>query len=226
MTVRIDETTAYEPDAQVYCGQKLSPAAAIEVPEPVIVAEVLSPSSRQVGLAHQARWLFPPPKRDAPPHRRSDAAFDHSSSRGPATPSHPRRHRGHNRSRSAGSRAFRGGRLRRLNFQTDYPAALVHERHRRKLCKLYRPMRAKLSRAALSTMIGFPPRNWRPPGARSAGTIVGDFHNGSIWPRYLDGWQPRRLAVSLLSLAPCNALGARRRRYRSGAAIRPAPSWW
>ena len=50
MIVRIDETTAYEPDALVYCGEKLSPSA-IEVPEPVIVVEVLLPSSRQVDLA-------------------------------------------------------------------------------------------------------------------------------------------------------------------------------
>jgi hypothetical protein len=36
MIVRIDETTAYQPDALLYCGQKLPPSA-IEVPEPVIV---------------------------------------------------------------------------------------------------------------------------------------------------------------------------------------------
>src|SRR5689334_8796694 len=40
MTVRIDETTAYEPDALVYCGSKL-PSKSIEVPNPVIVVEVL-----------------------------------------------------------------------------------------------------------------------------------------------------------------------------------------
>lgn len=50
MTVRIDETTAYEPDALVYCGPKLPPSA-IEVPDPAIVVEVLSPSSRQIDLA-------------------------------------------------------------------------------------------------------------------------------------------------------------------------------
>jgi Uma2 family endonuclease len=57
MTVRIDETTAYEPDALVYCGEKLSPSA-IEVPEPVIVVEVLSPSSRQVDLAIKLAGYF------------------------------------------------------------------------------------------------------------------------------------------------------------------------
>ena len=44
-TVRIDDTTAYEPDALVYCGPKLS-GDATEVPEPVIVVEVLSPSTQ------------------------------------------------------------------------------------------------------------------------------------------------------------------------------------
>ncbi len=43
-TVRIDVRTAYEPDALVYCGPRL-PRRAIEVPNPVIVVEVLSPST-------------------------------------------------------------------------------------------------------------------------------------------------------------------------------------
>jgi Uma2 family endonuclease len=50
MTVRINDVTAYEPDALVYCGPKLSPAA-IEVPHPVIVVEVLSPSTRHIDLS-------------------------------------------------------------------------------------------------------------------------------------------------------------------------------
>ena len=47
MTVRIDELTAHEPDALVYCGPRLAPSA-IEVPNPVIVVEVLSPSTRHI----------------------------------------------------------------------------------------------------------------------------------------------------------------------------------
>ncbi|MBV9428921.1 MAG: Uma2 family endonuclease [Bradyrhizobiaceae bacterium] len=47
MTVRIDETTAYEPDALVYCGTKLSPSD-VEVPAPIIVVKVLSPSTRRI----------------------------------------------------------------------------------------------------------------------------------------------------------------------------------
>jgi Uma2 family endonuclease len=50
LTVRIDETTAYEPDAIVYCGDEL-PAASLEVPNPVIVAEVLSPTTRHIDLS-------------------------------------------------------------------------------------------------------------------------------------------------------------------------------
>jgi len=50
MTVRIDDTTAYEPDAVVYCGAKLPPTA-IEVTNPVIVVEVLSPSTRRIDLS-------------------------------------------------------------------------------------------------------------------------------------------------------------------------------
>lgn len=45
MTVRISNDTAYEPDGLVYCGPKL-PSTAIEVPNPVIIVEVLSPSTR------------------------------------------------------------------------------------------------------------------------------------------------------------------------------------
>jgi Uma2 family endonuclease len=56
MTVRIDETTAYEPDALVYCGEKLPPSA-IGVPEPVIVVEVI-PSRRQVDLAIKLAGYF------------------------------------------------------------------------------------------------------------------------------------------------------------------------
>jgi Uma2 family endonuclease len=49
-TVRVDDTTAYEPDALVYCGKKLAPEA-IEVPNPIIVVEVLSPSTRRVDVS-------------------------------------------------------------------------------------------------------------------------------------------------------------------------------
>jgi Uma2 family endonuclease len=57
MTVRIDETTAYEPDALVYCGEKIPPTA-IEVPNPVIVVEVLSPSTRQFDASIKLAGYF------------------------------------------------------------------------------------------------------------------------------------------------------------------------
>lgn len=44
MAVKIDEHTAYEPDSQVHCGEPLTDEQAI-VPRPVIVVEVLSPST-------------------------------------------------------------------------------------------------------------------------------------------------------------------------------------
>ena len=40
-TVRISARTAFEPDATVYCGPRLAPAT-LEIPEPIIVVEVLS----------------------------------------------------------------------------------------------------------------------------------------------------------------------------------------
>lgn len=47
MAVRVDERTVYEPDALVRCGPPL-PGEAVEVADPIIVVEVVSPSSRGV----------------------------------------------------------------------------------------------------------------------------------------------------------------------------------
>jgi Uma2 family endonuclease len=57
MTVRIDESTAFEPDAIVYSGEKL-PRSAIEVPNPLIVVEVLSPSTRQFDASIKLAGYF------------------------------------------------------------------------------------------------------------------------------------------------------------------------
>jgi Uma2 family endonuclease len=43
-TVRIDEHTAYEPDASVYCGEAPAPDSLV-IANPIIVVEVLSPTS-------------------------------------------------------------------------------------------------------------------------------------------------------------------------------------
>ncbi|KAF2992831.1 hypothetical protein MJC1_00412 [Methylocystis sp. MJC1] len=44
MAIRIDADTVFEPDAQVYCGPELPPDTII-VENPVVVVEVLSPST-------------------------------------------------------------------------------------------------------------------------------------------------------------------------------------
>ena len=57
MTVRIDEITAYEPDALVYCGGKISPSS-IQVPNPLVVVEVLSPSTGRVDALSKLAGYF------------------------------------------------------------------------------------------------------------------------------------------------------------------------
>jgi Uma2 family endonuclease len=57
MTVRIDERTAFEPDALVYCGPKLA-SSTVEVPSPVIVVEVLSPSTGRVDATIKLAGYF------------------------------------------------------------------------------------------------------------------------------------------------------------------------
>lgn len=50
MTVRIDEVTAFQPDVVVRCGEPLPPES-VEVPDPLVVVEVVSPSSQTVDSA-------------------------------------------------------------------------------------------------------------------------------------------------------------------------------
>jgi Uma2 family endonuclease len=57
MTVRIDNRTAHEPDALVYCGPEV-PANALEVRDPVIVVEVLSPSTRRIDAVRKLAGYF------------------------------------------------------------------------------------------------------------------------------------------------------------------------
>jgi Uma2 family endonuclease len=47
MAVRVNARTVYEPDALVRCGPRL-PGDAVELDDPVIVVEVVSPSSRGI----------------------------------------------------------------------------------------------------------------------------------------------------------------------------------
>ena len=57
MTVRVNDDTAYEPDALVYCGPRISPSA-LEVPNPIILVEVLSPSTRHIDAARKLGDYF------------------------------------------------------------------------------------------------------------------------------------------------------------------------
>jgi Uma2 family endonuclease len=57
VTIRIDGMTAYEPDALVYRGQE-RPLSDVEVPDPVILVEVLSPSTRQIDASIKLTGYF------------------------------------------------------------------------------------------------------------------------------------------------------------------------
>lgn len=57
MTVRVEARSAFEPDALVYCGQEIA-ASAVEVPNPVIVVEVLSPSTRHIDASKKLAGYF------------------------------------------------------------------------------------------------------------------------------------------------------------------------
>ncbi len=56
-TVRVGNRTAYEPDALVYCGPR-RPDNEIEVPNPVIAVEVLSPGTRHIDNAGKLEGYF------------------------------------------------------------------------------------------------------------------------------------------------------------------------
>jgi Uma2 family endonuclease len=56
-TVRIDERTAFEPDALVYCGPRLR-GDDVEIPNPVIVVEVVSPATRSVDAGMKVSGYF------------------------------------------------------------------------------------------------------------------------------------------------------------------------
>ncbi len=59
-TVRVSKQTAYEPDALVYCGPE-RPDTAIDVPNPVIIVEVLSPGTRHIDNAAKLSGYFAVP---------------------------------------------------------------------------------------------------------------------------------------------------------------------
>ena len=57
MTVRIDPSTAFEPDALLRCGEPLDPDA-ITVEDPLLVVEVVSPSSEGSDTGHKLAGYF------------------------------------------------------------------------------------------------------------------------------------------------------------------------
>lgn len=60
MTVRVDMHTAHEPDALVYCGKRI-PGDFVEVSDPVVVVEVLSPSTRHIDASAKLAGYFSRP---------------------------------------------------------------------------------------------------------------------------------------------------------------------
>ncbi len=103
--VRVSQRAAHEPDALVYCGAELS-RDAIEVPNPVVVVEVASTSTRRIDASLK---LTRAAERAALPHCRSGRATG-GPSRLPAGRNHPdrdrpRRHAGTDTARYRG----RGG---------------------------------------------------------------------------------------------------------------------
>ena len=56
-TVKIDDQHGYEPDAVVYCGERADRDSLV-VPDPVIVVEVLSPSTAQKDLSDKLDDYF------------------------------------------------------------------------------------------------------------------------------------------------------------------------
>ena len=57
MTVRVEARSAFEPDALVYYGQKVA-TSVLEIPNPVIVVEVLSPSMRHIDVSKKLAGYF------------------------------------------------------------------------------------------------------------------------------------------------------------------------
>ena len=57
LAIRIDARTTYEPDASIACGPRASPDA-IEIDNPVIVVEVLSPSTAAIDHGRKLSGYF------------------------------------------------------------------------------------------------------------------------------------------------------------------------
>jgi len=84
LTIRIDDHTAYEPDALVYCGERL-PRGSLTAPNPIVIVEVLSPttahtdtSAKLIGYfslpSVQHYLIIDPDKRTVTHHTRASGA--------------------------------------------------------------------------------------------------------------------------------------------------------
>jgi Uma2 family endonuclease len=57
LAIRVDQYKTFQPDIVINCGERLKPAV-IEAPNPVIVVEILSPSTRAIDLGLKVRRYF------------------------------------------------------------------------------------------------------------------------------------------------------------------------
>ena len=57
LAVRVDQYRTFQPDVVVNCGERLK-SSAMEAPNPIIVVEILSPSTRAVDLGLKVRRYF------------------------------------------------------------------------------------------------------------------------------------------------------------------------
>jgi Uma2 family endonuclease len=57
LAIRVDQYKTFQPDIVINCGERLKPAV-IEAPNPVVVVEILSPSTRAVDLGMKVRRYF------------------------------------------------------------------------------------------------------------------------------------------------------------------------
>ncbi len=60
MTVRVDDVTVFEPDAIVYCGPRIDDDSMV-VTNPIIVVEVISPSTREYDTGAKLAGYFQVP---------------------------------------------------------------------------------------------------------------------------------------------------------------------
>ena len=105
MAVRVDDATVHQPDASLRCGGPLDDDT-VEFSDPVVLAEVLSPSTARPRRGRQARGLLPPAHGAALPDLANRHALgDPPRPRQGRGDHHHHRRRGETAPRPAGDRA-------------------------------------------------------------------------------------------------------------------------